>query len=214
MFTTIGQYYSPINIDKKQYLNSHDFGSGLKLMEHSWIGNFFVDAIVRLLIPGGAWHMNKIVWAGDYADNEVNRKKEDKGYNLSGLCYDPKYYDRKQLMLKELKGYAKEQGRKLYIQEKQLIDKIQPEKSAKALAGYNFIVNHTKKEFIDTRKGVKSTHGWKMHPLPIMTCEGNGRGGGDYHGDSKLVGSWARNVISVEKKAPKGYAEIIFDLKE
>ncbi len=207
----MGQYYSPISIDKKQYLNSHDFGNGLKLMEHSWIGNLFVDVIVRLLIPGGAWHMSKIVWAGDYADNELNRKKEDKGYNLNGLCYDPKHYDNKHEMLKELKGYAKEQGKKLYIQEKQLIEKIQPERSTKALAGYNFIINHTKKEFIDIRK-VLSVGGWQIHPLPLMTCEGNGRGGGDFRGNSELVGSWARNVISVEKKAPKGYKEIIFDL--
>ena len=45
----------------------------------------------------------------------------------------------------------------------------------------------------------------------------NGRGGGDFRGESELVGSWARDVISVEatKSAiPKDYTELKFDLVE
>ena len=51
----MGQYYKPINLDDKQWLYSHDFGDGLKLMEHSWIGNDFVGAV------GGSWDLNRIV---------------------------------------------------------------------------------------------------------------------------------------------------------
>jgi len=57
---------------------------------------------------------------------------------------------------------------------------------------------------------------YKIHPLPLLTCEGNGQGGGDFYGEDnkKLIGKWARNRISIESTKPKGYAELIFDLKE
>jgi len=42
----------------------------------------------------------------------------------------------------------------------------------------------------------------------------NGRGGGDFRGESDLVGSWARDLISVSKELPTGYKELIFDLVE
>ena len=68
---------------------------------------------------------------------------------------------------------------------------------------------------------IKDWEGAKIHPLPLLTCEGNGRGGGDFRGDEKgIVGSWARDVISVEKTNPlvttdtMDYKEIIFDLDE
>ena len=62
---------------------------------------------------------------------------------------------------------------------------------------FRYIVNHSKKLFVDKEKLTSN-----IHPLPLLTCEGNGRGGGDYGGSSELVGSWARDVISVERLAP------------
>ena len=38
----------------------------------------------------------------------------------------------------------------------------------------------------------------EFHPLPLLTANGNGRGGGDYLGsDMDLVGSWAGDRIAV-----------------
>jgi hypothetical protein len=48
----------------------------------------------------------------------------------------------------------------------------------------------------------------------LLTVEGNGRGGGDYHTDSTLVGSWARDIISVEMTISDTFQEIVFDLTE
>ena len=64
----MGQYYEPVCLDKKQYLNSWNFGNGAKLIEHSWRGNNFVEAVVQLLSPGAPWYKKRLVWAGDYAD--------------------------------------------------------------------------------------------------------------------------------------------------
>ncbi|HBG28981.1 MAG: hypothetical protein A2Y10_14835 [Planctomycetes bacterium GWF2_41_51] len=66
----MGQYYKPINLENGQWLYSHDYGNGLKLMEHSWIGNEFVGAVMKMMVAGGSWHKNPIVWCGDYYDEE------------------------------------------------------------------------------------------------------------------------------------------------
>ena len=68
---------------------------------------------------------------------------------------------------------------------------------------------------MDKDKVSANRAGYKVHPLPLLTCEGNGRGGGDYRPeDHPLIGIWARDVISVEKEKPDGYVEIAFDLIE
>ncbi len=80
----MGQYYKPINIENGQWLYSHDYGSGLKLMEHSWVGNKFSGAVMKLLAEGGQWYKKPIVWCGDYFDEPGeedyydNVKDEDK----------------------------------------------------------------------------------------------------------------------------------------
>jgi hypothetical protein len=79
---------------------------------------------------------------------------------------------------------------------------------------FRYVVNHTKKTFVDKSKTPKDKHGYIIHPLPLLTCEGNGRGGGDFHEDSELVGAWARDMISVTNTRPKKYTEIVFDLHE
>ena len=82
-----------------------------------------------------------------------------------------------------------------------------------------YIYNHTKKEYVDKSKTPKGGDGWRIHPLPLLTCEGNGRGGGDFGREdpNNLVGSWCNDIISVEKRKPTkkmGFTELIFDLKE
>lgn len=70
------------------------------------------------------------------------------------------------------------------------------------MEAYNFIVNHTKKQYV-------TKTGRVYHPLSLLTAEGNGRGGGDYHGSCEdLVGTWARDVISVDMAPPPGYTEL------
>jgi hypothetical protein len=199
----MGQYFNPIILgDKpeegqhetvKAWMYSHDYSTGLKLMEHSYQGNTFVSAFEKQLSRRGKHYKSRVVWAGDYADEEPGLKiiVEDKEYdtNLHSLCNDE--------------------------------NKINPK--VMSTEDYPFIVNHTKKQFVDKNSvpEIVDCKGNKIHPLPLLTCEGNGRGGGDFRGDEKgIVGSWARDVISVEKDNPKvlhgmmDYTEIVFDLEE
>ena len=44
-----------------------------------------------------------------------------------------------------------------------------------------------------------------LHPLPLLTCIGNGKGGGDYHGTSmERIGSWALHPLAI---LPEGLPE-------
>ena len=49
---------------------------------------------------------------------------------------------------------------------------------------------------------------WIVHPLSILTCSGNGRGGGDYDDGNSYVGIWAGDEIGIEETAPINFEEI------
>ncbi len=72
--------------------------------------------------------------------------------------------------------------------------------SGKQNSLFLIFLNHTKQEyFIPINCGVKRDK-WDMiiHPLPLLTAVGNGRGGGDYHGKCMhLIGGWACDEIEV-----------------
>lgn len=90
--------------------------------------------------------------------------------------------------------------------------KVETTPNRKVKKEFRYIVNHTKKLYVDKCKMTKDKDGWVVHPLPILTCDGNGRGGGDYRPqtpkETQLVGSWARDIISVEKTPPTGFTEV------
>ena len=75
---------------------------------------------------------------------------------------------------------------------------------------YTYILNHTKRQYINKAKCKNM-----IHPLPLLTAEGNGRGGGDYYEKGiEYVGTWARDVISVEKMPTDGYTELKYEFGE
>ena len=158
----MGQYYLTVILAEKSdkeyirtYLNPVMYNNGMKLMEHSYIGNNFMTIIENLIGPNGMFYKSRLVWAGDYADNEPNSEG-----NLHSMC----------------------EGKTPFVYSEPVLT-------------YSYIVNHTKKVYMKKNDSI--------HPLPLLTAEGNGRGGGDYNGPSnEMVGTWARDVISMEKDAP------------
>ena len=176
----MGQYYYPIILDKDGkivvWMCAHHYGNGLKLTEHSYIGNNFVSTFEYGLSPGGIYHKSRVVWAGDYADPDPDNTE-----NLYHQCNE--------------------------------YNKIIPD--TKDTTNYKFVVNHSKKQFVDKSKVSKDELRYHYHPLPLLTAEGNGRGGGDYRGKSEhLIGIWARDIISVEETVPSDFEEVLFDLVE
>jgi hypothetical protein len=167
----MGQFYIAVFIDTKtNQLYYVETFHGMKLTEHSYPGTDIVQRAENLLRPGGDCYGMRVVWAGDYADNE-----DGKEYNL--------YHAPKKINLNH-EGEVP-QGRLRYV------------------------VNHTKRVYVDMSK--LSTHKYALHPLPILTAEGNGSGGGDYCGPYDRVGEWARDEITMENMCPQsGFTEIPF----
>ena len=189
----MGQYFKPCLLADnkttvKAWVYSHDItytfkrsdgkkvevGNGLKLMEHSYIGNEFVSAFESLIKN----NPQRVIWGGDYADK--------------CRCLKTNTYDRctdKNKVLPTERPNTRET---------------------------RYVVNHSKKEFVDKYKvqEIEEWKGTKIHPLPLLTCNGNGRGGGDFTTDNKYIGTWARDIISVESKKPQGYKEIVPNFKE
>ena len=74
---------------------------------------------------------------------------------------------------------------------------IAPAAAAATASAYPFLVNWSKQLYVDTRKESN------FSPLPLLTAEGNGLGGGDYNGTSMdLIGTWARDELSFESAPP------------
>ena len=222
----MGQYYKPILLKKNRktpiaFAYCYDFGNGAKLMEHSYIGNSFVGFIETQLLN----NPTPLVWAGDYADEEPFEDIPKKV--IKNMLSDNEYYNNDIEQLKEEGvnlhgicnyGNVPKLSHNIHIRDGNAYDadfsSVIPN-----LTESRFIVNHTKKLAVDKRRVevIDPESEWqdRIHPLPLLTCEGNGRGGGDFGGDEKgLVGSWARDTISLEEKKPKGYKILTFDLKE
>ncbi len=77
----MGQYYKIIflaeNADPESEpevvchcMSGYQYRSGVKLMEHSFIGNSFVNVVEYLLSHQGPFYKTRLVWSGDYADTE------------------------------------------------------------------------------------------------------------------------------------------------
>ena len=73
----MGQYFKVINKTKKEVLNPHTFGNGLKLWEFVSDGNGVLQGLGLLLAEGhmydaiiGRWHGDKIPILGDYANDK------------------------------------------------------------------------------------------------------------------------------------------------
>lgn len=195
----MGQYYRPVNIDKMESLNSHDFGNELKLMEHSYIGNNFMQAVERLLSPDGPWHKCQFCWAGDYMDSglfvpEGTPEKSDEGYDINLYTLTSE----NNVAPFEVPDYDNIS----YDDRQKEIDRLGNEWFETLPKRGRFLVNHSKELCIDLEK-VEAEGDWALHPLSLLTCSGNGRGSGDYNEDRDKgfhgeIGSWAGDVISME----------------
>lgn len=196
----MGQYYIPclLNVNYKKNkvrvvencLSSHAFGSGRKLMEHSWIGNCFVASAMIMLLNNKT---NPFVWCGDYADPIEGRTDEKNAYDFTMDGLDTKCSNQ----------HKEEFGEMTW-------------EIAKEMDWY--IINHTKKEYIKVPK--YREYVWQVHPLPLLTADGNGRGGGDYRTsglNADKIGRWKYDIIGTtphKSVVPKGYKRIYVTFKE
>ena len=188
----MGQYYYPTIIrnkgaqkDEVQYY-AHDYDNGLKLTEHSYIGNNFVETVIAQLYnnPG------RLFWCGDYANKDDFLDEED--WN-------------------QIRKANKKYSVKILPDGSHTSSYPKPEEMIRG----RFILNHTKKLYIDMEEYehyVPKASQWMdcpFHPIPLLTAVGNGRGGGDYSGiNEDSVGIWAGDLLETQDVKPNGYTNV------
>ena len=173
----------------------HTSSIGLKLMEHSYVGNPMCRAAEYLL--ANEYAGCPIVWAGDYGDDVfINTKAgaEDETDCINAYCLSSEELEDK--TINELPK------RKVY-------DRY-----------HKYLINHDTYEYVVIPK--RSKEDSRVHPLPLLTCNGCGRGGGDYNPPreyEKYIGMWCGHHLSVANELPTNailYKElkIVFPMNE
>lgn len=216
----MGQYYRGVILGKttkknkkiiiKQAFCCYAHNNGAKLMEHSYVGNWYVKAYEQAL--ANEFYGYPFVWVGDYADemfntdvyikaneyidNVTKRNAKKKGY------YPVKsgngYFDFEKLCKD---GFIKK-GK-----ETDFVEKVITKENVNKVEKFKYIINFDKK--VAVKIPDKRRTDLIIHPLPLLCADGNGRGGGDYMGSNmKLVGSWAYDRIGIGNELPD---DIILD---
>lgn len=213
----MGEYYTWVNVDKKEYIGPGNFDYGLKLYESSCRGNPVLCALREMLSKE---------WAGDHvffmADeklipedsrNETLRKMYERTVqngspgdgdaaqlesfkNISGL-----FKAAKEDVTKEIEFYVEKirSGDESWLNEYG-IDINDPFKGLFLREGrdFRFTMNHTKKvyySFEETRMiDLQDPENFDTDPLPILMAYG-GLG----------QGAWLGDLIGVSDDRPEGY---------
>jgi hypothetical protein len=198
----MGQYYKVIILSDnnniiRMWTTPTAYNCGNKLMEHSYLNNNFMNAMEYLISPNGIFYMSRIIWAGDYANPEIEQIEQVSEDDIN------------------LYHMAEEQYGKYIVP---YMDGKCIEKFIENMGRYRYIVNHTKKLYVDKQKCKKDYNGFIIHPLSLLVTDNcNGMGGGDYNGtDEHLCGTWTRDIISVEKSIYKfiDYEELECNFEE
>tara|TARA_R100000734_G_C3303039_1_gene93541 strand:+ start:481 stop:984 length:504 start_codon:yes stop_codon:yes gene_type:complete len=148
----MGQYYKVFNKTKKEYLNPHSFGNGLKLMEFTSDGKGLLQCLSLLLAEGngrgggdhpskspliGSWSGDQITIQGDYADDtiwdQLQKKDHEGNKNPKYVKWTDISMDIYRVLLEDswialdMKNQLKEHGTKyLFGDEKELMKELFP----------------------------------------------------------------------------------------
>ena len=184
--------------------------NGIKLMEHSWLGNTSVNKVMEFLVD----NPSSVAWIGDYSDDAKN--------NLNGHLTPCEFRAVYNAVWSE-DGWALGNAHRKEIEE-------MTQEEVKALRNDMadaYIINESKHQVISLRKyaelhweryrlekeGNPDEH-WYEHPLPLLTACGNGQGGGDFYRNGtgfNNVGIWAFDTIRVDFTQPSGYSDVTAD---
>lgn len=213
----MGQYYSPVLVQGKTikcFGNTtgtvlengkveYDW-NGLKLTEHSWIGNSLVNGVAQRIYN----RRGRLAWVGDYT-GQVDKFKDNVFGSDNVQCPIPTDYlygcsDEEGNDLKEYNGYRIQRPKIIYDEKKFNLT-------------HKFYINFTRKEYIDLDEYIaRSTMqddwaGWCQNPVSLMTATSNGLGGGDYYMDAigaEYVGRWAYDEVMISDDEPVGFTKL------
>ena len=185
----MGQYYRPTIVDKdgkyitftcqtNKFRESEDYNfyNGVKLTEHSWIGNHFTDAFSVLIYK----QPRRVAWVGDYADDS-----DGSAYDKA-MKFNPDFFE-------DVYGENAPEP-----EDVPLLSHFDYKNK--------YLINHTQKLYIPLNDYCFESDKWIMYPVSLLCAVGNGLGGGDYRGnDRDFVGKYAFDEISIEDEVPDGF---------
>lgn len=185
----MGQYFLAY-VRKKGAKRGKAFKStgGWKLMEHSFIGNDFMQGVCKLIYKTPSY----VVWCGDYFDCTEDQEKAEMSSN-------DVFVDFSRLWNKSVRGLSEEF-----------------DITNKFLVNHDMKVYINMRDYIDMLKcGKMIDDGWVVHPLSLLTANSNGKGGGDYWEDClnyDQVGSWNNCLLEITDEIPKDYTDVTDDV--
>lgn len=216
----MGQYYTAVNIDKRERIYSHSFGSGLKLVESCYVGNDYMEAFSWLM--AGPWKGDRVFYCGDYAWGEdggsacqLLRALTDRDpFEFAEECADisTRFAACKgNTRLVRAPGQPEDAPCLRYIETPiEGTFETEPEH-------YRYLANLDRMVYVDREESPVAwvwREGRKLgvtryDPLPLYLAIGNGLGGGDFHGAGEgEVGSWAGQKVVPTNDPPAGFAPI------
>lgn len=223
----MGQYYTPILFTMTggraiASFSSYDYdNNGKKLMEHSYLGNELVKSVVAFMMSKD--RPSTVVWLGDYAeleDDVLPLKNHYAFRSENNKCFSNRDYVE---IFNKAKGVEERQSHAIHPDNEGVKENL-------SLAGDVIFYNYMTKQKLSLREYRKnvivhralsgfdaSKTGYPIdrfivHPLPLLTSLGNGKGGGDYHGlNMEWVGAWAMHAIEA---APEDSQSNYFQQKE
>lgn len=101
----MGQYWLPVNLDKREYIMPHELGTGLKLLEQAWNSPGTPAALLLLTAampeprgggdpeahPAiGRWAGDRVAVVGDYAEDSDLPDSEIPASVIYSLCHSKK----------------------------------------------------------------------------------------------------------------------------
>ncbi len=187
----MGQYFSAVLQErngKASYFDAHEYDNGMKLMEHSFIGNNYVGTVYETIREYGPLRCG---WVGDYSDTE-------------SLDKDGKWF--------LAKVFGDEKKRKRVLRWWNLVERssengvgIEYPEEALEHNKADYLLNYDRKEYIKVPAYEKGK--WQVHPLPILTCSNPGSGGNfrpKTEWEKEVFCSWCGDMIGVQDEKPEG----------
>lgn len=176
----MGQYYEAILKFKNGIFMKIEPKGGAKLTEHSYTENDFVLRVCDLIQTNGA---TNLAWIGDYS--KIDDSEDELTREMINKSINNKFFSLVEIFDMSCSEFVKRKVLKI---------------SENLKKNEYTIINATTGEFINMKDYVfhNQEKDYILHPLPLLTAIGNGRGGGDYYGENeKLIGSWAGNKFYI-----------------
>lgn len=213
----MGQYYrgailAKTNFKKgeivvRQAYDCYIHNNGAKIMEHSYVGNHYVQAYEQAL--ANKFYGYPFVWVGDYADDKFGVDVYTEANNfIDNKAYRKAIKKGYRVVYGEMSTDIYDGNHKIDISE--FVDKVITKDN---VVTYKYIINLDKKLAVEIPTAVKDE--LVIHPLPLLCASGNGQSGSDYYGiNEDLVGTWAYDRIGIDNELPRGVTLIKADFKE